>query len=57
MGTVLSFDQAHWSTMRMVQDAKKWCEVRNDDGSRSGSIREHDAVLKTLIRAITEEAA
>jgi hypothetical protein len=51
MGKVYSFDQAHWSTMRMVQEARKWCEERNQDGSRSGSIREHTAVLKSLIAA------
>lgn len=57
MGQVYSYDQAHWSTMRMVQEAKKWCEERNSDGSRTGSIKEHDAVLKSLIRAHSEEAA
>lgn len=56
MGQVLSFDQAHWSTMRMVQDAKKWCEDRNKDGSRTGSITEHQQVLKSLIRSVTEAA-
>lgn len=57
MGQVYSYDQAHWSTMRMVQEAKKWCEERNSDGSRTGSIKEHDAVLKSLIHAHSEKAA
>lgn len=57
MGTVYQIDQATWSTMRMVQDAKKWCEERNDDGSRRGAIRTHKAVLKTFIEGIHGEAA
>lgn len=56
MGQVYSYDQAHWSTMRMIQEAKKWCEERNSDGSRTGSIKEHEAVLKSLIRAHSEAA-
>lgn len=57
MGTVYQIDQATWSTMRMVKDAKKWCEERNGDGSRRGAIRTHDAVLKTFIEGIHGEAA
>lgn len=45
MGDVLTFDQAHWSTMRMVQEAAKWCKDRN----REDSFKEHRDVLKTLI--------
>lgn len=51
MGEVYTFDQAHWSTMRMVQDARRWCQERNQDGSRTGSIQEHTNVLKSLIAA------
>lgn len=57
MGTVLRIDQSTWSTMRMVQDAKKWCEERNGDNSRRGAIKTHEAVLKTFIEGIYGEAA
>lgn len=57
MGTVLKIDQATWSTMRMSQDAKKWCEERNQDGSRKGAIEHWDAVLKTFIEGVRGEAA
>lgn len=57
MGTVLRIDQPTWSTMRMVQDAVKWSEERNGDGSRRGSIQAHKAVLKTFIEGIQGEAA
>lgn len=56
MGQVLQFDQATWSTMRMVQDATKWCSERNNDGSRSGAIDEHQRVLKSLIQSVTNAA-
>lgn len=51
MGTVLTYDQATWSTMRMVQDAEKWCRER----AREGSATEHRQVLKALI--LSGEAA
>lgn len=57
MGNVYQIDQATWSTMRMVQDAKKWCEERNGDGSRIGAIQVHAATLKTFIEGVRNEAA
>ena len=57
MGTVLRIDQATWSTMRMVQDAVKWSEEHNADGSRRASVKAHKAVLKTFIESIRGEAA
>lgn len=57
MGHVYQIDQATWSTMRMVQDAKAWCEERNSDGSRRAAIKTHEAVLKTFIEGIRSEAA
>lgn len=52
MGTVYQIDQATWSTMRMVQDARKWCEERNGDNSRRGAITTHKATLETFIEGI-----
>lgn len=57
MGTVYQIDQATWSTMRMVQDAIKWSEERNDDNSRRSAIQSHKAVMKTFIEGIRGEAA
>lgn len=57
MGTVYRIDQETWSVMRMVKDAAGWCEDRNQDGSRSGSIREHKRVLNYFIQGVREEAA
>lgn len=53
MGQVLKYDQATWSTMRMVQEAKKWCEER----SRTASAEEHKTVLKNLIASGNSEVA
>lgn len=53
MGQVLRYDQETWSTMRMVQEAKKWC----DDNNRPGSAEEHKTVLKSLIHSADEEVA
>jgi len=39
--------------MRMVQEAKKWC----DDNNRPGSAEEHKTVLKSLIHSADEEVA
>lgn len=57
MGKVYRIDQATWSTMRMVQDAKTWCEERNGDGSRLGAIQVHKATLNTFIEGVRREAA
>ena len=53
MGQVLRYDQETWSTMRMVQEAKKWCDERG----REASSKEHQIVLKNLIHSADTEVA
>lgn len=52
MGEVYSYDQAHWSTMRMLKESVKWCAER----SRHESEKEHKDTLRSLI-ALGREAA
>lgn len=57
MGTVYQIDQATWSTMRMLQDARDWCKERNGDASRRVAVKGYQATLDGFIDRIHGEAA